>query len=209
MLIDLRKCIGCGACSVICDQTNKLAFNRWRRVFDCGLSGYPERRRSCLPISCMHCGNAPCAEVCPTGATHRRPDGIVDIFYERCVGCGYCIVACPYHARSIIFHDEYKEEVGDLDVSSPARDRFGVATKCTFCKPRIDAGLEKGLCPGQDREATPACVVSCSGEALFFGDLDNPDGEVAKLIRENKTVLLQEDMGTDPSVYYIPDDTAG
>ena len=207
MVIDLRKCVGCGACSVICDQTNKLAFNRWRRVFDCGVSDAPERQRLCMPLSCMHCNDAPCREVCPTGATHRRTDGIIDIDYSRCIGCGYCIMACPYHARSILFQNEYAMEVGTLDGDVSPENRLGVATKCNFCRPRIDEGLKKGLIPGRNPEASPACVISCSAGALFFGDFDNPDSEASGLIRDNMTVLLQEELETHPSVYYLVDDS--
>ncbi|MDL2121675.1 MAG: 4Fe-4S dicluster domain-containing protein [Deltaproteobacteria bacterium] len=208
MVIDLRKCIGCKACTVVCEETNQVPPNRWRRVNDCGISEYPERQRLFLPMSCMHCGEPPCLEVCPTTATYRRPDGIVDINYELCVGCGYCILACPYQARTI-FHDESNFETGTKlqkpGLADPNIDRIGVCTKCNFCLPRVDAGLAKGLQPGLDPEASPACVISCSANALNFGDLDEPDSVVSRLIRENKTARLQEELGTDPSVYYIVD----
>jgi phenylacetyl-CoA:acceptor oxidoreductase subunit 1 len=88
-------------------------------------------------------------------------------------------------------------------MAAPNLDHIGVATKCNFCLPRVDAGLAQGLQPGLDPEATPACVISCSANALHFGDLDDPDSEVSQLIRENKTARLQEELGTDPAVYYI------
>jgi len=195
MVIDLRKCIGCGACALVCGQVNKMPTNLWRRVFDCGISETPERQRTCLPMSCMHCSKAPCHEVCPTAATFRRDDGIIDINYELCIGCGYCMVACPYMARSIVFQNEYDS----------GADRIGVCSKCNFCLPRIDSGLVKGLKPGLDSEASPMCVVSCAADALCFGNLDDPDSAVAQLIRENKAVSLQEELGTDPAVYYLVD----
>ena len=161
----------------------------------------------CLPISCMHCENPPCLAVCPTTATRRRHDGIVDIAYELCIGCGYCIMACPYIARSIVFENEYAIEmralIGESSTEEPGRDRVGVCTKCNFCYPRIDLGLTKGLIPGMDPSATPMCVNTCAAHALHFGDLDDLDSEVAGLIRENRTVRLQEVLGTNPSVYYI------
>ena len=207
MVIDLRKCIGCGACDTVCKQTNQVPPERWRRVVDCGISGPPERQRTFLPISCMHCSEPPCLDVCPTGATYHRPDGIVDVDYEQCIGCGYCIVACPYLARTIIFQNEsmfegeaLSQELG-MVISKP--EHIGVCTKCNFCRPRVDAGLAQGLQPGLDAEATPACVLACSANALHFGDLDDPDSVVSGLIRENETACLQEELGTDPAVYYI------
>ncbi len=209
MVIDLRKCIGCKACTIVCKQTNRVPVNSWRRVFDCGLSPTPERIRTFIPISCMHCGKAPCVEVCPTAASHRRSDGIVAIRNERCVGCGYCIVACPYQARSIIFHDKYDLEVKNivhgLGGSDTNPDRVGVATKCNFCLPKIADGMRKGCRPGRDADASPQCVISCSAKAMRFGDLDDPDSVVSQLLREGKTARLQEELGTDPSVYYIVD----
>lgn len=207
MVIDLRKCIGCGICSVICDQTNGLSYNKWRRVFDCGISGPPERQRMSLPISCMHCSKPPCQEVCPTRATYRRPDGIVDIRYDLCIGCGYCIVACPYHARTIIFQNEYGLEMGAIlqesGMNGKSLNRIGVSSKCNFCLSRVDRGLKNGLHPGLDTEATPMCAIYCTSGALHFGDLDDPCSNVSQLIHENKTFFLQEELGTVPSIYYL------
>ncbi len=211
MVIDLRKCVGCGTCTAVCSHTNKMPINTWRKVFDCGISDPPERQRLILPMSCMHCTEAPCQEVCPTTATYYRPDKIVDIKYELCVGCGYCIVACPYHSRTIIFNKKYNYDAEatsqELDKTSPNHDHIGICKKCNFCLPRVDAGLVSGLQPGLDPEATPMCVNSCSSEALYFGDLDDPASNVSQLIRVNKTIRLQEELGTDPSVYYIVNDT--
>jgi phenylacetyl-CoA:acceptor oxidoreductase subunit 1 len=207
MVIDLRRCIGCGACEIACRQTNKLALNFWRQVVDCGVSGPPERQRTFLPKNCVHCSEPPCLEVCPTTATYRRPDGIVAVNYDLCIGCGYCILACPYLARTIIFRNTYGSWVGhrpqEPGMATPDAAYIGVCTKCNFCMSRVDAGLAQGLQPGLDPEATPACVAICSTSTLHFGDLDDPDSEVSRLIRENKTARLQEELGTDPSVYYI------
>lgn len=207
MVMDLRKCIGCKACTIVCKQTNKVPRDRWRRVVDCGISEAPERQRTFLPMSCMHCSEPPCLEVCPTTATYRRPDGIVDVHYELCVGCGYCIVACPYMARTLIFRNETGFEVETMsqepDMDTTNLDHIGVSTKCNFCRPRVDAGLAQGLQPGLDPDASPVCVISCSANALYFGDLDDPDSEVSQLMRQNKTARLQEELNTDPAVYYI------
>lgn len=204
MVIDLRKCIGCLSCTTVCTETNKLPGNIWRRVLDCGVSGSPERQRTSLPMNCMHCSEPSCLKVCPTTATKQRPDGIVDINYEQCVGCGYCIVACPYEARTII-----ESEIEDVtifqesDKTNSKPDRIGVCTKCNFCLPRVDAGLKQGLKPGIDTEATPVCVITCISDSMHFGNLDDPDSNVSRLIKDNKTLRLQEKLGTEPSIYYI------
>jgi len=205
MVIDLRKCIGCSSCAVACKEVHKVPGNTWRRVHDCGSNEYPERQRLFLHMSCMHCSEPPCLSVCPTKATYKRPDGIVGIDYERCVGCSYCIVACPYRARTI-FTRGFDFETRDWDMSRMTEqrsDRLGVCTKCTFCMSRIDEGLKRGLQPGIDAEASPVCVITCSAKALHFGDLEDPGSTVSDLIRRNKTARLQEELGTDSSVFFI------
>jgi len=197
MLIDLRKCIGCGACALACKQT-KGTKPPVRRVIDCGLSGPPERIRNFLPLSCMNCANPPCLEACPTGATHKRPDGIVEIKADLCMGCGYCVLACPYRARTI--SDGSRRDALDLNV----RKKTGTCTKCNFCLERVESGLGKALIPGRDPEATPVCVLACSAGALSFGNLNDPGSKISKLLKENKALRLQEELGTLPSVFYIP-----
>jgi phenylacetyl-CoA:acceptor oxidoreductase subunit 1 len=116
-------------------------------------------------------------------------------------------VACPYQARNILFHNKNEFEmaniVHELSESNINFERIGVCTKCNFCLPKIEEGIDKGLQPGRDPEASPECVISCSAKALQFGDLDNPDSIVSQLLRKTKTARLQEELGTDPSVYYI------
>lgn len=209
MVIDLNKCIGCRACSVACKDINKLPLsysehNSWRSVVDCGISESPERLRMFIHLCCMHCSEPPCLNVCPTKATYQRSDGIVGISYEKCIGCGYCIIACPYRSR-IIFTREFDFEVKNR-TSDPVKDsvnRVGICTKCDFCITRIDKGLAQGQKPGIDSEATPACVITCSSNALNFGDLNDSNSNVSKLIQENWTAKLQEQLGTKPSIYFI------
>lgn len=206
MVIDLRKCLGCDSCAAVCRAMNKVPPNCWRWIIDCGIGENPDRMRMLLPMSCQHCAEAPCVSVCPTKATYRRPDGIVAIDYERCIGCGYCIVACPYQARTILpkgFEFELGDGPWEPESSEDQPDHAGVCTKCNFCLPRVQAGLAQGLKPGVDAEATPACVVNCSAGALHFGDLDDPESNVSRLLRENRTVRLQEELGTGPAVHYI------
>jgi phenylacetyl-CoA:acceptor oxidoreductase subunit 1 len=199
MVIDLRKCVGCETCVEICRQVNRPPPGpAWRKLIEHEIEDNPGGRHLFLTLSCMHCEKPSCLEVCPTGATYRRPDGIVDIDLNLCVGCGACELACPYQVRSIARSDIMPEEITDK-----SKDRIGVCTKCDFCLENIDAGLAQGLKPGTDPEATPKCVRFCLADALYFGDLDDPESEVSKFIHDNRVVRLQEEQGTDPSVYYI------
>ena len=209
MVIDLTKCVGCYACALACKQEHFLppgAF--WGRVL-VGESGvYPGVTKEILPVLCNHCREAPCEKVCPTGATSRREDGIVYVDYDKCMGCRYCMIACPYQNRT--FYDEENEYFpgkGYTTREAIGKQLYplqtGTAIKCNFCMERIDVGLAKGLKPGVDREASPACVNACMTGARVFGDLDDPGSEVSRLIRERKAFQLHPEFGTDPSVYYI------
>jgi len=191
MIADLRRCVGCQTCTAACRQANDTPPGvQWRRVLDMEVGEYPEVKRAFVPVGCMHCDDPPCMHVCPSTATRKRADGIVTIDYDLCIGCGYCAVACPYQAR-------YKS---DADVL-----RKNVATKCTFCVERVDAGLAKGLKPGVDHEATPACVNSCIAKALHFGDVEDPQGNIAQLLAENQHFRMHEELGTGPNFYYLWD----
>jgi phenylacetyl-CoA:acceptor oxidoreductase subunit 1 len=202
MVIDLRKCIGCETCKHICAYVN---FGDWRRVVGVKLNEKKAEHKVFLTMGCMHCNAPPCYEVCPTGATRCRSDGIVEIDKELCTGCGACILACPYKARNISTVDiiPYKKNQGHENPVRQDPDRIGICSKCDFCASRMDEGLKKGLQPGQDFESTPLCVRYCIAEAMVFGDLDDPASEVSKLIRENKTIRLNEELQTDPCVFYI------
>jgi len=199
MVIDLRQCFGCGACPLVCAQQNETPAKFWRKVEELGELADGQRQRFFLPISCMHCENPPCETVCPTHATFRRDDGIVDIDADRCIGCGYCMLACPYRVRNIFYgHLDF-----EIKNNCTPEVRNGTCTKCNFCKDRIDDGLTKGLKPGVDAQATPACVVSCSAEALTFGDLNDPQSNVSLLIRNHPIMRINSECGTEPAVYYI------
>jgi phenylacetyl-CoA:acceptor oxidoreductase subunit 1 len=168
---------------------------------------YPDVRRVFVPTGCQHCADPPCEWVCPTTATRRRPDGVVQIVYDLCIGCSACAVACPYEARYKVEKREFA--FGDqptADEEMRANDSLiGVATKCTFCADIVDAGVARGLTPGEDPEATPACVNLCISGALAFGDIDDPQSRVSELLRNNKHFRMHEELGTNPGFYYLWD----
>ncbi len=200
--VDLKSCAGCQTCTIACKLDNSTPPTvMWRNLRDMEMGTYPNVRRFFLPVQCMHCANPPCMEVCPTKATRRRSDGVVYIDYEKCMGCGFCVLACPYDARSLI-----KEQLGYFGTgsSTPGNHRpSGVATKCDLCFDRIDFGMDDGGRPGASPESTPVCVNSCPAKALVFGDLEDAASEISKTIRARNSTQLRPEMGTDPSVYYL------
>jgi len=208
MVADLRRCVGCQTCTAACKEANATPPGvQWRRVLDIEVGEYPNVKRVFVPTGCQHCADPPCMQVCPTTATGQRADGIVTIDYDLCIGCAYCAVACPYEARFKV--DKPKFAFGEeASISEQLRydeKKIGVATKCTFCADRIDAGVAAGLVPGRDPEATPVCVNSCISGALVFGDIEDPNSEVAQLLAENNSFRMQEKAGTSPGFYYLWD----
>lgn len=204
MVIDLRHCIGCKSCIIACSQANDIEEGLWRKYQELGDPEPPHRQRFFITAGCMQCSKPACLPVCPTTATYQRPDGIVTIDDKKCIGCGACIMACPYDARSIYtYRHDFETNAESQNAAQEPSQREGTCTKCNFCLPRIQSGLPRNLQPGRDDEATPLCVATCSTGTLNFGDLDDPDSNVSRLIKENKTTRLVERVGTDPSVYYI------
>jgi dimethyl sulfoxide reductase iron-sulfur subunit len=217
MVINLDKCIGCEYCLRACSATNDVWVDQSSEDQE-QTNGRPEKpwnivveeqTSSGTPFffsrPCLHCGDAPCVEVCPVQATYHREDGLVIMNYARCIGCRYCEIACPYDARK--FNWQARTDVNPFiptwGIAEVDRRPRGVVEKCTFCIHRIDAGLKQGFTPGEDREATPACVNICPVGARVFGDLNNPDSQVSQAIANNPTIRLREELGTEPSVYYI------
>ena len=202
MVIDLKRCTGCFACVMACKvehQTPPKVF--WAKVLRSERGKYPVVTRQPIPVLCMHCEEPECEKVCPTGATKKRDDGIVIVDNKKCVGCRYCVVACPYGAR--YFVPKWTDYFTGKDQPSSkyaeyARKKWlaendkGVVTKCTFCVERVEKGRK------------PACVEACPAEARTFGDLDDSSSEISQLIKKRKGFRLQEEQGTEPSVYYLP-----
>ena len=175
IVVDLGRFVGCDGCIVACKQENDVRLGSyWMWVYQVGPTGnFPDVSMHWLPRPCMHCKNPPCLNVCPTKAIYKRADGIVLIDHEKCIGCRYCVWACPY--GSMQFNPD-----------------TGIVEKCILCSQRIDKG-EK-----------PACVDSCPGRALTFGDIDDPASEASKLIGTKQGFVLLPDIGAEPAVHYLP-----
>ena len=204
MVIDQSKCEGCGYCIQACRARNNVSPDiSWTRVIEmdeiCGEPVY-------LPRPCQHCEKAPCVEACPVKASVTRSDGIVMMDYDRCIGCRYCEVACPYGARAFNWEEFTGPNPAVPQWGMPEVERRprGVVEKCSFCYQRIDRGLTLGLEPGVDEDATPACVVSCPVCARKFGNLKDPDSEVSRILATQHWYRLREDLGTAPRIYYLP-----
>ncbi|MBF0188408.1 MAG: 4Fe-4S dicluster domain-containing protein, partial [Magnetococcales bacterium] len=187
MLIDVSKCdASCTACLTACRTENNVPlFNEpdrdihWIRKVE--LKDKEGKRPDVsLPLLCNHCEHPPCVHVCPTEASFVRKDGIVLVDKHRCIGCRYCMIACPYKARSLVYHETELPKDGNPEV--PIRGK-GVVEKCTFCVHLVDAGKQ------------PACVETCKSKghgAMIFGDLNDPDSEISKRIRTYKTQGIRE-----------------
>jgi molybdopterin-containing oxidoreductase family iron-sulfur binding subunit len=210
MVIDLRKCIGCHACAIACKMENLLPPGVvYRPVIEQEEGEYPNVTRHWLPRPCMQCDDPPCVPVCPVGATWKRDDGIVVIDYDICIGCRYCIAACPYGARYSDFGEDYTDGTPGgrqpyEEAPSPEYGKHwtrnggspvGNARKCQFCIHRLDAGM------------LPACVTTCIGGATYFGDQNDPDSLVNRLIARGtasgRPMRLKPEQGTEPKVYYL------
>jgi dimethyl sulfoxide reductase iron-sulfur subunit len=221
MVIDLDKCVGCQACSIACKEENNVPHGSpdeqkrrreiyWHRVISVSDGKYPSARDTIIPMPCMHCEDAPCIVVCPAKATYHREDGIVVQDFRRCIGCRYCIVACPYGVRNFNFKDQPPEEYHRPEVAPnrevmgmwpfPQRTR-GVVEKCIFCFHRIDQAIKEGKVVGKD--VVPACVEECPTKARTFGDLDDPNSEVSKLLATRSSFRLREELNTRPKVIYL------
>jgi molybdopterin-containing oxidoreductase family iron-sulfur binding subunit len=232
MVIDLDKCTGCGACMVACatennvtvrsDESDKDLSISWIQLFkvDNG-KPFPETEIAYFPRPCMHCDedgrgghHSPCVSVCPvTATTLDHNTGIVSQIYSRCTGCRYCQAACPYHARYFNWWDGYSlikpfargmERGLSPEVSPRTR---GVVEKCTFCHHRLMSAKNRAY--AEDRreiyedEYIPACAQACPSRAITFGDLNNPEHRVHKMVKNKNTFRLLERLHTEPKVYYM------
>ena len=208
MVINLRECAkheGCKDCAAACHVTHNVPNfpNKkdeikwiWKESFHHAFHENDhqfideETKHLQTLVMCNHCDNPPCVRVCPTEATWKREeDGIVMMDWHRCIGCRYCVAACPYGSRSFNYRDP-RPFVENIRTDFPTRMR-GVVEKCTFCDERLARG------------EMPACVEACEHHALVFGDLEDPESEVRQLLKEHFTLRRKASLGTQPEVYYI------
>jgi len=200
MVIDLDRCDGCGVCTTACrTEHNVPSGQEWIKVY---WVTDPEGARYPLPRPCMHCENAPCVNVCPVGATYVRQDGLVLIDHNRCIGCRYCMAACPYNARYFNWDGPLEltpEEQAAYRPEYPTVHRRGTVEKCVFCAHRADVGQ------------LPACVEACPMKAIFFGDAredavsnGSEVWRLSQVLRERGGFRFKEELGTKPRVFYLP-----
>lgn len=219
MVIDLDLCTGCQACAVSCKVENNVPFASpseadrslgisWMQILPTSEGEYPDVRMSFMPVLCMHCDKPPCVSVCPTGATYKsEKTGIVAQIYARCIGCRYCAVACPYTVKFFNWSDpKWPVEMADrLNPDVSVRSK-GVVEKCTFCSHRLTKAREKARAEDRslrDGDYKTACMEACPMKAIVFGDLDDPKSRVAALAKSPRAFRVQEELGTEPKVYYL------
>jgi len=190
MLIDTNKCAsGCDACVTACNTENAInetpadarQGSQWIRKID--LKDPRNGRTHSLPMLCQHCAHPPCVDVCPTGASFKRADGIVLVDRHICIGCRYCMMACPYKARSLV-HQPLTEQNPEVPRG------LGCVESCTFCVHRVDRG------------ESPACVEACPEDAMLFGDLNDADSTIARRIAKEASTEVRADLGVDTGVRY-------
>ena len=207
MALDLRRCIGCGTCIMACKVNNALPKGvRNIRLLDYEEGVYPKVKRSFILVQCMHCEDPPCVSVCPTGASYIADGGVVRVDQSKCIGCGSCIMACPYGARTLYegFQPYYGIDSTPFDEIVKQKWVPGTIIKCDFCYDKIYPAIQKGLRPGIDPEATPYCVLACPTNARVFGDLDDPESPISQLLMKEKNVVqLKPELGTKPKFFYI------
>ena len=214
LVVDLDRCTACQACVVACKHENNVAFSTPEIAAEGRLMTWvqivPVETRdtsAMLPLMCQHCDRPPCADVCPTSATYLNPEGIVAQIYPRCIGCRYCTNACPYAVK--VFNwttPEWPEPMQAMHNPDVSLRPKGVVEKCTFCHHRLMAARERARAAGRELapdDYVPACVQTCPAEAMVFGDLDDPQSEVAALATSPRAFRWMEELGTKPKVIYL------
>ena len=215
-VVDVTKCIGCGRCVKACKVENDVPDNHYRTWVERytwlengelkiespegGFNGFPPLKDEnviksyFVPKLCNQCENPPCVQVCPVGATFKTPDGVVLVDPKYCIGCRYCMIACPYNARRFLY-DHPEENLRVVNPEAPIR-KHGVVMKCEFCLWKIDRERAEG------KDPKPVCVEACPHKALIFGNLKDPNSEISKILRTSKVITLRAHLGTNPKVKY-------
>lgn len=205
MAVDTGKCRpGCRDCVDAChavhnvpdfgnpkDEIRWIGLERFENIFPAEVNPYANAsvKKLALPVLCNHCENPACVRVCPTRATFKRPDGIVMMDYHRCIGCRFCMAACPYGARNMNFRDP-RPFIRKTDPDFPTRTK-GVVEKCNFCEERLARGV------------LPACVLACEEKALVFGDVEDARSKIRRIISGQVPLRRRANLGTGPQIYYL------
>jgi molybdopterin-containing oxidoreductase family iron-sulfur binding subunit len=217
MVRDLDKCTACQACVVACQVENSVSFAgpeqanmgramHWNEMLVHVEGDFPNVHLHMVPRPCMQCENPPCVTVCPVGATWKNEEGLVETNGDTCIGCRYCMVACPYGARSFNWQEPQFEEIQANYVNPDVPPRLrGVVEKCTYCSHRIRRAQAEGQPIGSDYEdgMVPACAQTCPASAIHFGDLDDPDSTVSRLAHSHRAFKLLDELGTEPKTIYL------
>ncbi|MBI3004411.1 MAG: 4Fe-4S dicluster domain-containing protein [Ignavibacteriales bacterium] len=217
MVIDLDRCTGCGACNVACKMENNVPIvdpdeaQNGRAMFWMDMVAtyegeFPHTEAKHVPKPCFHCDDPPCTKVCPVGATYRNPEGLVGQIYHRCIGCRYCMAACPFTAKVYNWYDP--KWIDGAQVANPdvSQRMVGVVEKCSFCAHRLQKVKETADVEGreiQENEYVPACMENCPADAIVFGDIDNRNSKVSRLSRSYRVFRYMDDLGVKPKVYYL------
>ena len=219
MVVDLDRCTGCQACVVACKAENNVPvvppeqaregrLMLWMELIPEVEGEYPNVRARFIPRPCQQCDSPPCVKVCPVQAMTKSPEGIVSHVFARCIGCRFCVQACPYGVTH--FNWQAPRWPGDLrEALNPdmAVRPTGVVEMCDFCAHRLQHAREHARAEGHEvrgeGDYVPACVQACPARALIFGDLDDPGTEAARLARGPRAYRMLEDLGTAPKVFYL------
>jgi molybdopterin-containing oxidoreductase family iron-sulfur binding subunit len=179
----------------------------WMQIITEYHGEYPDIRVTHIPRPCFQCDNPPCTKVCPVHATYLNEDGLVGQVYYRCIGCRFCMAACPYSAKTFNYHEPEVPEAYEITLNPDVTRRMkGVVEKCSFCHHRL--AVAKDIARYENRELReedyqPACADSCPTDAITFGDLENQDHKVSELKHSSRAFRLEEELGTEPKVYYL------
>ena len=201
MVIDLAKCDGCGKCTEACNKMHYLPKEKeWIQVLE--MQDAPKEAPYFFPKPCLHCDDPPCTKVCPVDATFKREDGIVAIDTDRCIGCRFCMAACPYSVRLFNWEEPVKPTIVEMNASpeNAFQSKKGCVEKCDFCSHM------------SRKNELPGCVTGCPMDAIYFGDenedaVTNKSGQTEKLsqmLEDRAAYRFMDELGTKPRVYYLP-----
>jgi len=217
MVIDLDRCTACQSCVVACSVENNQMLGgpeeaamgrviRWLKMLPQVEAAGPHVRQTLIPMPCQQCEDPPCTRVCPS-ATFMNPEGIVGQVYDRCIGCRYCVNACPYTCKFFNWGKPRWPREVEMPFNPDVSVRYkGVVEKCLFCHHRLQRARDQARLEGRDiweGDYTPACEAACPAQAIVFGDLNDPNSQVSRLAADRRAFRVLEELGTRPKVIYL------